>query len=305
MNDIAPIQDIDHAKLPAPPMAAFQPLASISCAQVCGALAIAQGVFKVPKRTKPATIEGTTRDGRRYSYKYMYAPLEEVIAAVQEGLAQNGLARHQYLATRGDQPIIRTIIWHASGEWLASDYPIHPTKEGAQGFASGVTYARRYGLSLALGLAPEDDDDANIAEDNPPGDTAAAPSRKSTAKKGEIQPLPPAPKPPSAPAEIYDPETGEVVDNRPPAHRLEVPATPKGGRDWPVWGAKLIGAFGSSQTLEELRSWEAMNTDEIHEVKQSAPRVFKSTQGAFEKAFARLGPPADFMPANESADPSR
>lgn len=290
MNDIA---TIEHENLPAS-RPVFQPLASLSTQQVCGALAIAQGTFKTPRRTKPATIEGTTRDGRRYSYKYMYAPLEELIEATKEGLAANGLARQQYLATRGDQPIIRTIIWHSSGEWIASDYPVFPTKEGAQGFASGVTYARRYGLSLALGLAPEDDDDANVAENNLPADTDAPPSGKPAARKGTIQPLPPAPEAPRAPR-VFDPETGEIVGARP--YRIQLPETPKGGRDWPVWGAGLIAAYGGAQSLNELQEWEAQCAEEIIQAKESAPRVFKSTSGAYAKALERLGPPADFMPA--------
>ncbi len=32
------------------------------------------------------------------------------------------------------------------------------TKADAQGFGSAMTYARRYGLSAAFGVAPEDDD---------------------------------------------------------------------------------------------------------------------------------------------------
>ena len=295
MNDIAPNAVIErpeaHEIAPRP---VFTPLASPSTQQVCAALAIAQGQFRAPRRTKEATIKGTG-----YSYTYKYAPLEEIVEAVKEGLAANGLARHQYLATRGDQPIIRTIIWHASGEWLASDYPIHPTKEGAQGFASGVTFARRYGLSLALGLAPEDDDDANVAESNQAHLTDAPPSGKPAARPRPPAPLPPAPETPRAPR-VFDPETGEIVGARP--YRIQLPETPKGGRDWPVWGAGLIAAYSGSQSMGELQEWEAQCAEEIIQAKEFAPRVFKSTSGAYAKALERLGPPADFTPANESAD---
>jgi hypothetical protein len=298
MNDIAVIEE--HVPLvPVAPQPAFLLLASPSCGQVCSALAIAQGAFKTPKRTKEATIKG-----QGYAYTYRYAPLEEIVDAVKDALAQNGLARHQYLVARGSQPVMRTIIWHASGEWLASDYPIHPTKEGAQGFASGVTYARRYGLSLALGLAPEDDDDGALADA-----TAAEVKGKQTVSRPS-QPKPPAPLPPEPPKvasapEVFDPETGELQPAKP--HRLLVPDTPRGGRNWPIWGSKLIGAYGHSQTLEELRQWEAQCQPEIAEAQEDAPRVFKSITGAFEKAFQRLGPPADFMPAteHETADVSR
>lgn len=301
MNDIAVVSEpsgnyADPMQSVAP-RPVFQPLASMSTQQVCGALAIAQGQFKAPRRTKEATVKGTTARGTPYEYTYKYAPLEELIEATKEGLAGNGLARQQYLATRGDQPIIRTIIWHSSGEWIASDYPIHPTKEGAQGFASGVTYARRYGLSLALGLAPEDDDDGALA------DTTDAPAKGKQPVRPRA-PVPLQPPPETRPLEVFDPATGEVAMTRP--HRIEVPSTPKGGRDWPVWGAKLIGAYGAAQTLPELHEWEALCADEIGEAKEHAPRVFKSTQGAWDKARLRLcEPPADFMPANESADISR
>lgn len=300
MNDIAVVAETggNYAETmqSIAPRPVFQPLASLSTQQVCTALAIAQGQFKAPRRTKEAEVKGTTARGQPYSYTYKYAPLEELIEATKEGLAANGLARQQYLATRGDQPIIRTIIWHSSGEWIASDYPIHPTKEGAQGFASGVTYARRYGLSLALGLAPEDDDDGALA------DTTDEPAKgKPAAKKAAVAPLRPAPE--IRAPEVFDPETGELVGAKP--YRIQVPTTPKGGRDWPIWGAGLIAAFSGSRTLEELREWEAKCTEEIEEAKLSAPRVFKSTSGAYQKAFIRLGPPADFMPADESADISR
>lgn len=299
MNDIAPHAVIERPEDLPVPRPVFQPLASPSTKEICTALAIAQGQFRAPKRTKEATVQGTTSRGQPYSYKFSYAPLEEIVEAVKEGLAANGLARHQYLATRGDQPIIRTIIWHASGEWIASDYPIHPSKEGAQGFASGVTYARRYGLSLALGLAPEDDDDGNMAD----GTVAEVRGKPAARRSAPAVPTPnfiPPLETPKAP-EVFDPESGEIVAAKP--HRLLVPETPKGGRDWPVWGAKLIGAFGNAATIEELREWEAMCTDEIAAAKDAAPRVFKSTSGAYQKALQRLLPdgeaPADFMPASE------
>jgi hypothetical protein len=174
------VLDEGAAKMQQP---ALVPLASSSCREVCTALAAAQGEFAVPKRTKEATVRGQTKTGGSYDYRYKYAPLEEIISAVKDALAKNGLARQQYLVTKGNIPVIRTIIWHMSGEWIASDYPIHQSRDGAQGFAAGVTYARRYGLSLALGLAPEDDDDATDG------------GAKITDTRSARRPAPPAPNP--------------------------------------------------------------------------------------------------------------
>jgi type II secretory pathway component GspD/PulD (secretin) len=51
---------------------------------------------------------------------------------------------------------------HTSGEWLQSDpFTLRATKNDAQGTGSAVTYARRYSLSSILGVAWDDDDDAN------------------------------------------------------------------------------------------------------------------------------------------------
>lgn len=169
------------------------PSASPATAQVCAALASAQGKFKNPKRTKTATVR--PRDGGA-GYMFAYAPLEEVVDAIKDPLAENGLLRQQYLFRSDDGMFwIRTVLWHASGEWLSGDYPVMYSKESAQGFAGGVTYAKRNGLSLLLGLAAEDDDDGNTGDGNV---ATVKPTRQ--------------PKPPAANVmQPHDPQTGEVL----------------------------------------------------------------------------------------------
>lgn len=140
------------------------PSASASTAQVCAALASAQAKFDNPKRTKSATVR--PRDGGQ-GYTFDYAPLEEVVRAIKDGLAENGLSRQQYLFKGNDGVYwLKTVLWHASGEWISGDYPVIYAKDSAQGFAGGVTYAKRQGLSLLLGLAAEDDDDGNVGDGN-------------------------------------------------------------------------------------------------------------------------------------------
>ncbi len=52
------------------------------------------------------------------------------------------------------------------------------TKQDAQGYGSAMTYARRYSLQAACGIAPEDDD----------GNQASRPAKpKSTRTKAEIE----------------------------------------------------------------------------------------------------------------------
>ncbi len=152
---------------PAPPPAERNLIfASPECGEVFGALAEAQGKMLNPKKTKSAKVQGTTKDGKSYSYDYKYAPLEEVVDVIRGPMSEAGLVYRQFLAQRGDMWMMRTVIAHRSGQWFGCDYPVFADRAGAQGFASGVTYSRRYGLMLALGLVGEDDDDANVADGN-------------------------------------------------------------------------------------------------------------------------------------------
>jgi hypothetical protein len=176
-----------------------------TCAQISAALAIAQGKFGAPKRTKPVDMELKT--GK--VIKYFYAPLEEIIDSIKLPLAENGLAWIQSLDRKDTGYFINTTILHASGEQLGPyPYPVLIGRDGPQGFASGVTYARRYGLSLALGIAPEDDDDANAAEGNTVVQQPKVPARR---------PKPPAENVmvggrPDGTMGVYDPQTGEVTE---------------------------------------------------------------------------------------------
>jgi hypothetical protein len=54
---------------------------------------------------------------------------------------------------------VETMILHSSGEWICCGILALPvSKKDAQGYGSALTYARRYSLSAAVGVAPEDDD---------------------------------------------------------------------------------------------------------------------------------------------------
>ena len=57
---------------------------------------------------------------------------------------------------------LTTVLAHASGEWIASDWPVCPISETATPHRMGasLTYARRYALFTLVGIAGEDDLDA-------------------------------------------------------------------------------------------------------------------------------------------------
>jgi hypothetical protein len=77
---------------------------------------------------------------------------------------------------------LTTTLAHASGEWIASDWPICPIAETAnpQRMGAALTYARRYALFTLVGIAGEDDLDAPDLCDGPPSLLPSAADRSFT-----------------------------------------------------------------------------------------------------------------------------
>jgi hypothetical protein len=101
-------------------------------------------------------------------FKSKYSPLEEIISTIKPHLAKNGLSFFQSTTTEGENICVTTLILHTSGEFIETDPLKLPMgKVTAQGAGSAVTYARRYSLCAALGIAAEEDDDGNGATQTP------------------------------------------------------------------------------------------------------------------------------------------
>lgn len=98
--------------------------------------------------------------------RFHYVPLDDMLARVK---ANNNFALLQPLGVMQDgRPCIKCLLIHKSGESLVSDpYPLR-IKEGAKKQDEGaeITYSRRYCLASFLGIASDEDTDANN-EGNP------------------------------------------------------------------------------------------------------------------------------------------
>jgi hypothetical protein len=106
-------------------------------------------------------VGAITKDSKNPFFKSSYASLGSIIEAIEEPLAESGLAVMQF--PTGDH-CLTTIVMHESGEWLQSVYRIRPVKDDAQGIGSCLTYQKRYALVSALLLnILEPDDDGNYA----------------------------------------------------------------------------------------------------------------------------------------------
>lgn len=107
-------------------------------------------------------------------FKSRYADLAACVEAVIEALNSNGVALIQRSLPCESGVTVETVFLHTSGETLSSG-PLHvpASKNDPQGYGSALTYARRYSLMAACGIAPEDDDGNAAAKPA----TCAKPSR--------------------------------------------------------------------------------------------------------------------------------
>ena len=94
-------------------------------------------------------------------YKSKYADLPSVWSAIRDTFKKYNLCVSQSAKIENGQTVLVTTLYHDSGEWISSDYPLNPVKNDPQGLGSALTYARRYALTALIGLVSDDDDDGN------------------------------------------------------------------------------------------------------------------------------------------------
>jgi hypothetical protein len=92
-------------------------------------------------------------------FRSRYADLSACVEAVIEGLNGAGIAMIQRTSEDTTGVTVETVFIHESGEMLeCGKLHVPAAKQDPQGYGSALTYARRYSLMAACGIAPEDDD---------------------------------------------------------------------------------------------------------------------------------------------------
>lgn len=121
--------------------------------------------IKQPKRTH--TVKVVTQKGRNYSYKY--ADLADVDKAVMDACrlvkdkdGNTAFAYYFDIDNSSQGVCVQTVMVDTSGAQMITDkvWFSNSKSEDAQKTASLISYAKRYSLSAAFGIASEDDDDA-------------------------------------------------------------------------------------------------------------------------------------------------
>lgn len=185
-------------------------LQSNEIAELATALSAAQGEF-----------DAATKDKSNPAFKSKYADLSSCIEAVRPHLAKHGLSVVQAMMATEKDVLLRTMLLHKSGQWLASYYPIVGEWAAPQKIGSAVTYARRYTLCALLQIAQEDDDaEAAMGRGNG-GQSAGNGYSHRPAERTNYQ----APRPPAAEDRIAN-QAARQAPARPaprPAPRDDVP----------------------------------------------------------------------------------
>lgn len=106
-----------------------------------------------------AAMSHAAKDSKNPHFKSAYSSLASVIDAVRPALSGNGLAFVQKLHTADGGVAVETVLIHESGQEMSCGTLFIPaSKQDAQGFGSALSYAKRYSLQSALGIASADDD---------------------------------------------------------------------------------------------------------------------------------------------------
>jgi hypothetical protein len=155
---------------------------SESVAALASALAKAQAQLVNPEKSLTALI----RSGRpgEPERSFRYAPLSSGLDIVRKTLGQHEIATLQTTAIDKETGVVQltTMLAHASGEWIASDWPVCPIAEtdNPHRMGAALTYARRYSLFALVGIAGEDDLDAPHLCTAPATRPASAPTNSTS-----------------------------------------------------------------------------------------------------------------------------
>ena len=111
---------------------------------IAAALAKAQAQLVNPEKSLVGIIRSD--QGSEDERHFRYAPLSSGLDIVRKTLSQHEIATIQTTSIDESASIVRlsTVLAHASGEWIASDWPVCAISETAtpQRMGAALTYAR-------------------------------------------------------------------------------------------------------------------------------------------------------------------
>lgn len=160
----------------------------VSEARAAWAAAFVAAQAELPEISKDKKATIPTKAGKEFSYSY--ADLPVIIKAVRPILQKHKLAFAQSLEEEGDSLACVTRIYHEAGHCEVFGPVLLPSGDDARSVGSAATYARRYGLCAALGIAADEDDDGEAAPTRTKRGSGKRPAAPSEPHSGQPAPTP-------------------------------------------------------------------------------------------------------------------
>ena len=218
---------------------------------------IATALVKAQKEFGPALKTSTNPH-----FRSKYADLSACVEAVIDALNNNGIYLMQLTDEHENGVKVSTVFIHESGEQISGGALYMPAaKHDPQGFASALSYARRYSLMAACSIAPEDDD----------GNAASAPP------KAAPKATPPAPpKPPVA--------APKKVEGQDKEWQLKVSSEPGNAfEDWLTVVVELtITALDTAGSKDDVMNIWRTNANIYKIIEQQAPEEYSELTATFK-----------------------
>lgn len=222
---------------------------------------IAAALVKAQKEFGPALKTSTNPH-----FRSRYADLSACVEAVIDALNNNGIYLMQLTEEHESGVKVSTTFIHESGEQLSGGSLYMPaSKNDAQGFGSALSYARRYSLMAACGIAPEDDDGNAATKTAPP---QAAP--KATPA------VPTPPKPPVA--------TPKKVEGKDAEWQLKVSTQPDTAfADWLTVVVELtVTALDAAASKTDVMNIWRANANIYKIIEQQDPTAYEELTATFK-----------------------
>ena len=112
-------------------------------------------------QTKLKTIP---KSGLNPHFRSKYATLDDILKIALPTFGSCGISITQWNSTTDRGVKVRTVIGHEDGASISDELELPCDISKPQSFGSAFTYARRYALQSALGIAAEEDDDGIVAQ---------------------------------------------------------------------------------------------------------------------------------------------
>lgn len=219
--------------------------------------AISTALVKAQREFGPALKSSTNPH-----FRSKYADLSACIEAVIDSLNNAGIYLMQLTDECEGGVKVSTVFIHESGEQMSGGSLFMPaTKQDTQGFGSALSYARRYSLMAACGIAPEDDDGNQATKTAP---QQAVPPKATP--KPVVQAVP----------QVVPPKKVAGNDSQ---WQLKITSDPE--TDWDDWLAIVVE--GTVFALDM-----AQNKDDVMTVWRTNSNIYKMVEKSAPDAYAEL-----------------